>query len=304
MWHESYRIPFKSTPYEFHLHGFCDTQLGNDSTSIQTIRNRIREIIEDPYDSGIIIPGDIEDEDRPSTRSIRRAAFAEREEVIYRDAQKHMAWLDKEVIPLLLPLQKTKYGIMGILAGHHWTQLSPVLNSVQYICQELTRLSGKKVPYMGIMSAFLDLTFYRDNGKDVKQSIYLSGHIQHGEGGGQTKASALTKLDRAAQGFYADFYWRAHDTQLIATKTDQIRPQVKIKTINDEPHMLHRTIPYINCGAATRGYLMDKNHLSYIEDKMMRPTTLGWPTQKFKIRKAYKEEDPNQNLICEMKVEI
>ncbi len=290
-------MPFNKTPYQFNLHGLCDLQIGSESTSLSVIRNRIKEILEDTNDSGVIIPGDIEDEDRPSTRAIRASAFAERGEVIGRDAQKHMAFVDKEIIPILLPLQKTKYGIIGILAGHHWTQLSPVLNSAQYICQELTRLSGKAVTYLGEMSSFLDLRFQSHN-----KGVRVVGHIQHGEGGGQTKAASINKLERAFQSFDADFYIRAHDCQIIASKTDRLHP--KALRDGETPEMLHKTVAYLNLGAATRGYEMSKGPASYIEKGMMRPSTLGWGTINFKIRRAYQHEDSHHNFRCDMKITI
>lgn len=264
---------------------------------MSVIRTRIKEICEDPIDSGIIIPGDIEDKDRPSTRAIRQAAFAGRGEVIWRDAQKHMAYLDKEVIPVLLPLQKTKYGILGILAGHHWSQITPVLNSVQYICQEITRLSKRKVLYLGEMMAYLDLRF-RNKNKGCRKL----GLIMHGEGGGQTKASTVQKLERAAQGFEGDFFIRGHDCQLLATKTDKLFPR-ELRG-GEAPEMLSRTIAYLNLGAATRGYEMHKDSPSYIEQNILRPCTLGWGTIKFLLRRAYEWEDTNSNIRCNVRIEI
>lgn len=295
-WIENYTIPFSTIPYEFHLHGFCDLQIGSTSTSLSTIKRRIDEIVKDPVDSGIIIPGDIEDEDRPSTRSIRKSAFAEREEVIYRDAEKHMAYLDKHVIPLLLPLQQTKYGIMGILAGHHWTQISPVLNSVQYMCQEIGRLSKRPVPYLGQMSSFMVITFqYRD------RSIRLVGHIQHGEGGGQTKSSTITKLDRTAQGHDADFYIRAHDCQIVAFKQDRLYPK---ETKGGEQEIVSRITAHLNLGSATKGYELSTGSPSYVESGMLRPTAMGWGSIHFLFRCALTDEDVNRNLKCDMKVLI
>lgn len=298
-WSEVFEIPFDKTPYQFNLHGLCDLQLGSSSTSLSVIKTRIREICEDPCDSAVIIPGDIEDEDRPSTRLLRQETFAERPEVIYRDAEKHRDWLDRAVIPLLLPLQKkTKYGILGILAGHHWSRLSPVLNSVQYMSNELTRLSGKKVHYLGEMMSYIDLRFTSKN-----HHIKKVGLVMHGEGGGQTKASTIQKLERAAQGFEGDFFIRGHDCQLLATKTDKLYPKEKQKK-GDSPEMLSKTIAYLNLGAATRGYEMNLMAPSYIEQKLFRPSTLGWGTIHFIIRHAYKWEDPAQSVKCVMRVEI
>lgn len=298
-WSEIFRLQYAKTPWEFHLHGLCDLQIGSSSTILDMVKMRVEEICEDPFDSGVIIPGDIEDEDRPSTRAIRKGAFAGREEVIYRDAEKHMAYLDKFVIPILLPLQKTKFGIMGILAGHHWTQISPVLNSVQYICQEIGRLSHRKVNYLGEMSCFLDLRFLCSNGNALRRTV----HVQHGEGGGQTKAASLNKLDKTSQGFIADCYIRAHDCQIVASKFDQLYPK-ELKDGESDPVLLAKHIAVLNLGSATRGYEMGKGPPSYIESKMMRPTAMGWGTLLFKIRKARSWEDPQRNAKIEIKIQI
>ena len=296
-WSEVFELQVQKFPYEFHLHGLSDLQIGSKDSSERVIQQRLEEIVDDPVDSGTVILGDIEDEDRPSTRSIRKAAFAERPEVIDRDAEKHLAWIDKVIIPKLLPLQKTKYGIMGILAGHHYTQITPDLNSAQYICSRLSELSKRKVPYLGIMSSFIDLRF-RSNGKGIR----VVGHLQHGEGGGQTKGSTLAKLDRTSQGFVADFYMRAHDCQLVATKTDQLYP--KESQANGHPDILSRTITFLNLGSATQGYQPSKKDLSYVENSMMRPTTMGWGSIFFRVRKAWAHEDPNQSYKIDTRVLI
>ncbi len=295
-WIEQYEIPLPKIPYKFHLHGLSDLQLGSTSTSLSVIKRRIDEITSDPEDCGIIIAGDIEDEDRPSTREIRKAAFAGREEVNTRDAAKHLAYLDKHVIPILLPLQHTKFGIMGVLAGHHFTNISPVLNSAQYICQELKRLSKKNVPYLGQMSSFMDMRF-----RNKWKSLRIVGHVQHGEGGGQTKASTVTKLDRAFQGFDADFYIRAHDCQAVAYKMDRLYAK---SSRGGLPEIVSRTTAHLNLGSATRGYEMGKGAPSYIESGMLRPTAMGWGTIKFTFRTALKDEDANEGLKYDMKLEL
>lgn len=296
-WSQVFNLDPPHFPYQFHIHGFSDLQIGSDSTSLSIIKKRVDEIVADPVDSGVFILGDIEDEDRPSTRDIRRSAFAGREEVIYRDADKHMAWIDKVVIPILLPLMGTKYGVMGVLAGHHWTQLSPVLNSPQYICNRLRELTKREVPYLGEMSSFVDLRV-RCNGKGIRSV----GHIQHGEGGGQSKGSTVSRLERTAQGFEADWYMRAHDCQLIATKTDRLYPR-EVKSSSCAPEMMSRTITMLNLGSATRGYQADKK-TSYVERGMMRPTTMGWGTLLFSVRKARRFEDPGESYRLDVNVTI
>lgn len=277
-------------------------QIGSESTSLKAIKHRIDEICSDPVDSGVVILGDLVDEDRPSTRTMRSAAFADRPEVISRDGQNHLSWIDKEVTPHLLPLQKTKYGIMGVLAGHHFSQLTPSLNSAQYICNRIKEITKRPVPYLGEMSSFLDLRFRDYRGGDHGRSVRSVGHLQHGEGGGQTKGSTIQRLERTAQGFDADWYMRAHDCQLVATKTDRLYPNRSQR--GSEPKMMSKTIPMLNLGAATRGYEMNKEFLSYVEKAMFRPTTMGWGSLLFTIQKSRTYQDADQSYSVDIKILI
>lgn len=273
-------------------------QIGSESTSLKIIKQRVEEICDDPVDSAVCVLGDIFDDDRPTTRAMKKATFADRPEVLSSSARDHLYWIDKEVIPLLLPLQKTKYGIVGVLAGHHYANLTHDLNSAEYFCNRLTELSDKKVPYLGVMSSFLDFRF-RNVAR--RQTIRVVGHIQHGQGGGQTKGSTIAKLERTAQGFEADFYVRAHDCQLVATKTDRLYPQETHP--GGVPQMMSQTIPMLNLGAATRGYELDKK-TSYVEHEMMRPVTMGWGSIYMDIKKARDYEDRNNSYKMYYKVVI
>lgn len=298
MWIENVK-PFvmDKVPFKFNLHGICDTQEGSKSTHLGIVDYRIKEICADP-EAGVIIPGDIEDEDRPSTRVIREAAFAGRGEVKWRDAEKHMAWLDKAIIPRYAKLNQTKYGILGILAGHHWTQLTPSLNSVEYICREIAKKTGRPCPYLGQMSAYLILTFRGQGNNSVRKVV----HVQHGEGGG-TKAGSLNKIQKTMQGFEADAFIRAHDCQIVAAKYSQIYPKTQ-STATSVPQILSRNIAALNLGSATVGYELSQGDPSYVEAKMLQPTAMGWGELQFTVRRAHVWEDPLYNLIADIKVRI
>lgn len=309
-WAETWRIPFDTFPYRFNLECISDFQLGSRSCCEWKIKQHIDDILGNAKttDSGILVAGDLEDEDRPSTRAIRAHIGAERAEVVQRDAMKHIAWLEQKVIPILLPLHKgTKYGIMGGVAGHHWTQLTeyekdgkhePAINSVQYIYRRLQELTGKPCLYLGEMVSFIDLTFtYRKVKGEADQGIRIVGLLQHGEGGG-----AINKLTRAAKGFEADFFIRGHDCKLIGTKEDQL--YARETRSGGEPAILSRTRAMLNLGAATMGYEMTKGVPSYIEQKMMLPSTMGWGTLKFRIRRSLQVEDKNRNARFDIKVEL
>lgn len=301
-WSEKFVIPFEKLPYRFNLECLADWQLGSRSCCRWKIEQHIDDILENAKhtDSGVVFAGDIEDEDRPSTRVIRAKIGAERGEVIERDSMKHVSWLERDVIPLLLKLHKgTKYGIMGGVAGHHYTQISSGVNSVQYLFRRLQELTGKPCVYLGEMVSFLAITFKAPD--NANKAIRLVGLLQHGEGGGATKSSTINKLDRAVQGFEADFYIRGHDCQLVGTKTDQLYTK---ETRGGEPQINCRTKVLLNLGSATMGYEMRKDSSSYIEAAMMRPATMGWGTIKFRIRAARTDEDHNRNPRADIKIEF
>lgn len=299
-WSERWRIPFEKLPYRFNLECLADFQLGSRSCCKWKIEQHIADILENAkrVDSGVIFAGDIEDEDRPSTRVLRAKIAAERSEVVQRDSMKHITWLEEEVIPLLLPLHTgTKLGIMGGVAGHHFTQVSSEMNSVQFIFRRLQEITKKPCVYLGEMVSFLDLTFCGPH----NTSSRLVGLLQHGEGGGATKSSTVNKLERAAQGFDADFYIRGHDCQLVGTKTDQLYTS---ENRGGEKKILCRTKAMLNLGSATMGYETGRGSPSYIESAMMRPATMGWGTIKFRVRVARTAEDLNRNLKTDIKLEF
>lgn len=318
-WSEKWVLPFSSYPYNFNLECLADWQLGSRSCCKWKIEQHIDDILANAKhtDSGVLFAGDIEDEDRPTTRIIRAKIKAERSEVVERDAMKHTTWLKHEVLPLLMKLHEgTKYGIMGGVAGHHWTQLTeyenadgskePAINSVQWLFRELEQRTGKPCKYLGEMVSFVDLTFTCSRSRSEKASSAAShrvvGLLQHGEGGGATKSSTVNKLERAAQGFDADFFIRGHDCQLVGTKTDQL--YTKENRSGGDLQINCRTKAMLNLGAATMGYEMQKGSPSYIESAMMRPSTMGWGTLKFRIRKALKAEDRNSNGRVDIKLEF
>src|SRR3990167_5830183 len=245
-------------------------------------------------DSITYILGDIEDDDRPSTRTIREGAFAGRKEILDRDAKKHMLWIDHEVIPLLLPLANAGKGIGGVLAGHHWYKLTDSksglgMTSTEYICKRLTALSGREVPYLGIMSSWVWLIFHSHKGG--KHGPRKLMHIQHGVGGGGTLGAALNRLIKTKDGRPADIYVRGHDCQLVAAKQPEITPKY-----SQTPELLTNNILYLNLGSATQGYTITKDDPNYAELAMMRPGSLGWGCIHLRLAEASRAVDRNHNF--------
>lgn len=314
-WVQRYSIPMTQVPYQFALELKGDWQLGSKSTCEWKIKDDIAETLEraKTMDSGVLMLGDIEDEDRPSTRQIRKAMSAERPEVAERDAEKHISYLESDVIPYLMELhQGTKYGVMGGVAGHHWSFLpggaevagKRYYTSVEYMFARLEAATGKPCHYLGQMCSFVDLRFQDmtqvTENRPTPSACRSVGFLQHGEGGGATKAATINKLERAAQGFDAQWYARGHDCQIAGTKTDQLYAR---ESRGEEPGSIgSRTKVMLNLGAATQGYELGRGNSSYVENGMMRPVTMGWGTMLFRVRRAHKDEDPNRNLRADIKL--
>lgn len=299
-------------PADINLFATADWQLESGSCDRQLVRNQIEEIEADPSGGLSVILGDVEDADRPSTRSRKACTFGDRPEVLGNEAKEHLKMLDREIIPMLLPLAKTKNGMLGMLAGHHWKRLridgkttageevETYINSVEYMCRRLSALSGRKVPYLGQMSAWAWLRFRRLGGPKNDHAVKKLVHLQHGEGGGQTLASALNKLEMTSRGFEADLLIRAHDCKLVSAKFDRLYP----KDTEGDPAILHKTVALLNIGSATRGYTLGTGDPDYVESRMMRPTTMGWGKATFKINRRSRREDPSGNWASDIDLTI
>lgn len=306
-------IEMDALPFMFALEFKGDWQLGSRSTCEWKIDDDIEETLNraKTMASGVLFLGDIEDEDRPSTRAIRKTISADRSEVAERDAAKHVSYLEADILPRLVRLHEgTKYGIMGGVAGHHWTFLpggaevngKKLYSSVEYMYARLEQITGKPCIYMGQMASFVDLRFRCTEASGVEgKSCRSVGFIQHGEGGGATKSATVTKLERAAQGFDAQWYARGHDCQILGTKTDQLYAR-DTKGEESEGSIGSRTKTMLNLGAATMGYELGRGNPSYVESGMMRPVTMGWGTKLFRIRTAHYSEDPSCNLKADIKL--
>lgn len=279
------------------IHFIADAQLGHSACEPALLEQRVQEILAKPNTAWGFL-GDLTDDDRPTTRIRKRQTFADRGEVLSSSARDHLAWIDKEVLPKLAPL--TARPCVGVLAGHHWAQISESYNSVQYICAALTKLKRHPVPYIGQMSAWLRMQFDVEVGKKARKTVQRFIHVQHGVGGSQVAGGALRRLERARAGFHADAYVRAHDCHLESAKVAVLRA----KETKDARQLMSRTIPLLNIGAASRSYMETLGDPAYPEMEMMQPSAMGWGILRAIPRKAWSFEDPSQNLIVDFRTEI
>ena len=302
-WIHEVRRDIPELPFKFEINGFADAQIGAKFSDTACLRECIAEVIEKdrlwrwrpdlfPKQYWVFL-GDIEDDDRPTTRQRKKAAFADRDEVLRAAMRDHLLYLDNKVIPIIQPLAEIE--CLGVLAGHHFGLISKNWNTVQYICHKMSRTSKYRVPYLGEMSSWIWMRF-ECNGKNIS----TCGHIQHGEGGGQATGSALKKLEKTSIGLRADWYMRAHDCRLEATKADIIYP----KEHPGSRELRCKTVPKINLGSFSRAYMISKGKPEYPEERMMRPLTMGTGSLKGTVRTATRREDNSQNLVIRWKCEI
>lgn len=295
-WVHEVRIPCRlNRPVNMHF--VSDFQLGSSQAEKDLVVQKVQEIAADP-DAVWGVLGDLEDDDRPTTRIRKKAAFPDRDEVLSSAARDHVAWIDQEVLPILKPL--TTRPCVGVLAGHHFTQLSSNWNSVQYICASLSKKSAHPVPYLGIMSAWLRCIFEVEIGRG-RRPVQRFVHVQHGVGGSQVAGGALKKLEKARAGFTADAYVRAHDCHLESAKVAVLRPREKG---GHAQQIRSQVVPLLNIGSASKSYIETLGEPAYPEMDMMQPSAMGWGVLRAVPRVAWKFEDPSQNMMIDFRVEI
>ena len=203
--------------------------------------------------------GDINEDDRPTTRLLRRAMFNDRQEALAQEDIQHLSWMDSFVIPKLNRLIKPAR-CLGILSGDHYRVYANGLNSAQYICAK------NKIPYLGEGQALLRLNFMY---KTTTSTIKI--HIHHGKGGGTTEAGDLSELQKISQQWtnvHVFIRGHSHKPKFVPFSryydTQGKPPTVKIK----EGFL-------INAGAFRGGMIMGA--VDYAEKAVYAPTSTRCP---------------------------
>lgn len=284
---------------EFRIYPTADWQLEGKTADLEYIKSWVGKVSEDENGMAMFL-GDIQDNDRPSTRSLKRKAFHERPEVLLDETRARLKELDSEIVPLLLPLAKMRLPMLGMLAGHHYADLYfekdgqlVKQTSTNYICQQLTLLSGREVPYLGIMSAWVHLSFRK---KGSTSTIKKLLHIQHGVGGGGTPEAAVRRLRKTSEGHYADAYVRAHDCQQVIVRMCVNEPLGH----GENARIRQREILMMNIGSATAGPVITRGDPDYSEMEMMNPVPRGWGVISVNMRRASRHDDDSRNCFAEL----
>lgn len=272
---------------ELTLYPMGDQQLGAKNVDPRYFPAWIRKHAKKPG-AMFLHTGDLTDDDRPTTRSRKRATYSDREDVLLEETDAALKKFDKDVIPMLLPLAESEFGIIGMLDGHHYRDLFFIEENVglvrktstRYVCEQLSKITGREVPYLGVMTSWLALKFRHTNGGAAVEKML---HVQHGVGGGATIAAAVNKLEKTAHGHHGDVYIRAHDCTRVAAKKVIAEPTHSHGSA--ERKIRFRELNLLNIGALSQSPILSRESPDYAEMGVMNPKPRGWGRVMFNLTK-------------------
>jgi hypothetical protein len=196
---KKYLFPRKAN-VKINLYLLSDIHFGS-SAFLKDEWERVSDIIKHDPDAYTLFLGDLTDDDRPSTRSMRKHMFSDRVEAFQQEDKQHLDWLDRKIIPQLKPIIRPDR-CFGVLDGDHFREYSNGITSVQYVCTML------KIPYLGLGQARINLQFC------TKDMVYYSFriHAQHGLAGTGRPGSGVNKLEDVANQWEGmDAFVRGHN---------------------------------------------------------------------------------------------
>jgi hypothetical protein len=260
------RIKADKTP--FYIMPLGDIQWTGEPGDIAT------RILEERIDYGLSIGakfigmGDYIDYASPSNRQALRGAK------IYDNARKVHDNAARFLVDDLYAryLHKTKGHWLGLLEGHHFSELETGITTDQYLAEKL------QCPHLGTC-AYVGLQFKLGPTNSGTVNIWC----HHGAGNGQSTAAPVAKLEKILPDFEADIFLIGHMTKQATAPTNRVYPQWS----NDPMfHKLrHITKILVGTGGFGKGYILRNMQGqvprgTYVEQGMMRPAVLGCPVVK------------------------
>ena len=258
--------------YDFHvdksgnlMNLYCvgDIHMGSEAF-LERSFDRLCDIAKKDKNAYFIFTGDITDDDRPSTRLMRRSMFNDRPEALKQEDLQHLAWMDSYVMPRLNKLIR-KDRCLGLLDGDHYRQYATGMTSVQYLC------TRHKLPYLGSGQAILRLHFaYR--GSSVST---VKIHAHHGKGSGVTEEADIRELQRISHQYEGmHLYVRGH-----SHKPKFVPFTRYVDSMERPPQIKVREGFLVNAGSFRQGVIM--NDVDYAEMNLYAPTSTRCPIIMF-----------------------
>ena len=180
-----------------HLYVISDFHIGSPAFSEEKFKEANKLIVADKLACTLFL-GDTIDNDRPTTRLMRKQLFADRPDAQVDEDGQVYNFLDLKVIPMLRPLVKN---CVGFMEGDHYREFINGLTSTQYICSQL------KTEYLGKGEAHIDLNF-KPYGQSVRT---ISINARHGRSASPSLSGNVRKLENIMMGEENfDIYFRGH----------------------------------------------------------------------------------------------
>lgn len=271
----SYRIPRKISDHRpIAIAPIGDIQWAGKRgpTALDALKRHIDHCME--LGAFFIGMGDYIDFTSPSNRQRLAAAalYDTAEDVIDDKAME----LTMEIFDLAL--RPTVGRWIGLLEGHHFTQLKSGESTDQRLCQML----GAR--FLGT-SAYIRLQFETQN---TRSNVVLWAH--HGTGGGSTRGAPLNKLATAANGWEgADVFLMGHTCKAPVDRFPRPYPRWHG---HGAPDLIHRDIMLVNTGGFSKSYIVGSMQGrtprgGYAEKGMMPPVSIGAPILLIEPRRKY-----------------
>lgn len=249
------------------LYCIGDLHIGSEAFQEKAF-DHICEIAAKDKNAYFILSGDVTDDDRPTTRVMRRSMFNDRPDALRQEDIQHLAWMDNYVVPKLKKLLRPGR-CLGILDGDHYRKYSNGMTSVQYIC------SANKWPYLGEGQAILRLHFRARAGSVCTVKL----HAHHGKGGGVTEASDINELQKLSyqyEGMHLFIRGHSHKPKFL--------PFTRYVDTSEQPPQLRTREGFlVNAGSFRQGVIM--NSVDYAESAMYPPTSTRCPIIVFNVHK-------------------
>jgi len=179
-----------------------------------------------------VIAGDIIDEDRPSTRKMRKEMFVNRIEAYLAEDKQHIDFMRRHIIPRLSFLNSRN--CLGCIDGDHFRQYSNGQTSVQYICSTL------KLPYLANGQAIISIKPKKNTRNHLGYNIL----VRHGKGYNSKAGGTLNSMLNFSS-FYEniDCYIKGHSHNAI------IYPY-QVRKFDDRNMIIkQKEILEVNCGS-------------------------------------------------------
>ena len=259
------------------------------ATALDTLKRDIDSTLkQDGYFIGL---GDYIDFMSPSNRQRKRAA------ALYDTAEDV---IDDKAMDLVLELydlalKPTKGRWLGLLEGHHFSELKTGDTTDMRLCQML------EAQFLGT-SAAIRFQFDIHN---RRSNVVLWAH--HGTGGGTKACAPLNKLENLSP------YWGGFDVFLMAHTTKA--PAVPINRVyprwhgNGAPDLIHKKIYFVSTGGYSKAYRVGNKQGrvprgDYAEQGVMNPSVIGSPLLKIYPRLDYPKHKSSGEWAPEVRVEI